>query len=668
MLAVAAASLAFVANGVPLLRHDWFPIVPTLRFALDNVTGWDPTGLGSVEGYPASFLLIFARSAVAALTGSYATHLLYFGGYALLLVFGAARLVAILGGSAVARVAAALFAAFNPWAYTELVAGHTFMLLSYAATFWLVAECCTRYRRSLRLVLLALAVAPQIQFLIVDAACYALLSLRMRSWAVFLAIASMLLPVFVGVVVSRDVLVGIPLTLEWERDQSLDPFRAIFLRGYFAGYDSALAAFYEWSQWIVFGIACAGVLTIVFSRRRRSWLIAFAAIPLVWSFGLKGPLHGVFAWTIAHVPEAGLFRELYGLLGFVAIGYTAFCAIATARSPRLASLWFAAGAAMLAAWILAPPAHYWVTNRALPVTPVANEPNSRFLLVPALYPARLAERGSGTDPDLYPRADNVTPVNEAIPMYPLSPALGRYMRDGATDALGALSVGSVLARPWLQTDPSIRYQLALPLPDWLTRTPAFSGAIARVTPELSLGDFPAIGPLDTNIGAGNVLFEDAREATGPAVPAAWHALDPAHAVTAGNEFVRAADGWVDARLAFAEDPELAQPFGGALTTNRFATLNVVPSMFALVFVRGKLLSQDGTPIASTSAGFRWIFVPSNANALTCAGLCVVAAQATRLPGAPLNPPPRPSEGVAFRVPIPWLVAATLPAGSSPLLR
>ena len=284
LLVVAAAALAFVAGGVPLLRHDWFPIVPSLRFAIANVTGWDPTGLGSVEGYPASFLLIFARSAVASLAGSYAAHVLFFATYALLLVFGAARLVRVLDASPVASVAAALFATFNPWTYTELVAGHGFMLLSYAATFWLVSECCARRPNPLRLMLLAIAVAPQIQYLLVDTLLYGWLSLRMRSWFALCAAGTMLLPVFVGILATRNVLLGTPVTLEWERGQSIAPLRAVVLRGYFTGYDSILAAFYEWSLWIVVAIACVGVVAILVSRRRRAWLIAFTALPLIWSF------------------------------------------------------------------------------------------------------------------------------------------------------------------------------------------------------------------------------------------------------------------------------------------------------------------------------------------------------------------------------------------------
>jgi len=667
LFAVAAASLAFVASGVPLLRQDWFPIVPSLRFAIDNVTGWDPTGMGSVVGYPASFLLIIARSGVAAFAGSYVAHVLYFAAYALLVVFGAARLVAVLGGSPVGKVAAALFAAFNPWTYTELAAGHGFALLSYAATFWLIAECCASRPSALRLVLLVLAVAPQIQFLIVDAVLYAWLALRMRSLPVAIAIGCMLLPIAVGIVASRDVLVGIPLTLEWERGQSIDPFRATILRGYFTGYDTVLAPFYEWSLWVIVALSCIGVVSILVFQRRRAWLVAFATIPLIWSFGTIGPFGEFFAWTITHVSETALFRELYGLLGFVAVAYVSFCAIGSARRRPLEVVWFVAGVALLVAWIVAPPERYWVPSQALPVTQISSAPNTRFLLLPALHPATFNGRGSGTDPDLYPRSDNVMPVNESIPMYPLAPAIGRYMRDASTDGLAALSVSHVVARPWLQTDPTIRFQLALPLPEWVERPSSQTMSIAAALPELTVGAFPAIGTLDSNVGAGNVSFGDARDASG-AVPAGWAAFAPIRAVRSDNVFVSAADGWVDARLAFVEEPDLAQPYGGAVTTQSASTLPVVPGLYALVYANGKLEAGDGTILISNSHGYRWILVPRSVRAVRCVGLCVVAAQTAQVPNAPLDPPENPSVGIDFVTPIPWFVRAALPAGSLPLLR
>jgi hypothetical protein len=261
----------------------------------------------------------------------------------------------------------------------------------------------------------------------------------------------------------------------------------------------------------------------------------------------------------------------------------------------------------------------------------------------------------------------MTPVNESIPMYPVSKAIGRYLRDGSTDELAALGVSRIVARAWLQTDPSIRFQLALPLPDWIAHAASTSRSVPHALPELTVGGFPAIGTLDANFGAGNVFFGDARGVTGAFAPPGWRDFAVVRAIEPDNVFVSAADGWVDARLAFVEDPDLAQPYGGAVTTNASATLPVVPG-FALVFARGALLARDGTPIVTNSGGYRWVAVHENVRAVRCAGLCVVAAEAAQVPSAPLDPPSQHSEGVAFSTPIPWFVSAELPAGSLPLLR
>ena len=666
--AVAAAFVAFVASDVPVLRHDWFPIVPSLSFAVDNVTGWDPTGMGTVIAYPASFILIFARSAFATILGSYPTHLAYYASCALLMAYGAARLARVLGASALVQPAAALFAVFNPWTYTELVAGHSWMLLSYGATYWVIAECCGRDRSERRLIPLVLVIAPQVQFLVVDFVFYVWLSLRVRSWRALLAIGAMLLPVFVGVEISRTVLRGIPLTLEWERSQSVEPLRALLLRGYSTQYDAVLAPFFEWACWLVVALAVTGVVLIALERKRELWLIAFAAVPLIWSFGLKGPFDAFFSWTILHVSEAALFRELYDLLGFVAIGYVAFCAVAAARWRPLGATWLVAGVAMLLAWTLAPPGRYWVGARALPAVTVPRTANTRFALMPALFPASFHGRGSGTDPDLYAHPGNITPVNEAYALYPVSAALGSYLRDGRVDRLAALSVESIVARPWLETDPSIRYQFALPAPAWLFKTVTQPRAIAAALPQLSLSAMPEVGTLDSNLGAGNVLLGDAATATGPLVPQAG-TLSPRRKASPPTAFSSPPrmGGWTRAWRSSKNRNSLNR-YGGALTTSRTAVLPLASGKAALVFVRGSLLTPAGATLASTTNGYRWIVLPPSVSGVRCAGLCVVAAQAVRMPAYPLDPPAHPSRAIGYRTLTPWFVVANVPAGEAELLR
>lgn len=669
LLIIAALPFVFVAGGMPVLRHDWFPSVPGWDFAVANVTGWDPTGVGAPIGYPSSFLIVFARSIVAAVLGPYVAHATYFVAYGLLVAFGAARLSRVLGAPPPACAAAAAFAAFNPWTYVQTVAGHTFMLLSYAATYWLIAECCSRSRNRLRLIALAVVIAPQIQFLVVDAGIYALLSLRLRTAVVPAAIGAVLLPVIVGVATSRHALLGIPVTLAWERDQSLFPFDALVFRGYFTHYADAMATVANYGMWAVVVIALGGVAILVSERRGLSWLVAFTAIPLIWTFGLRGPFAAAFAWLIARIPELALFRELYDLLGFVAIGYVAFCSVAAARVRGAAALWCAAAALLFAGWLVAPPSHSWVSAGDVPRVAVPAATNARFLLLPALAPLQLGERGSGVDPDLYARSSNRTPINEALPTYPVAPALGRLLRDGDARPLAALGAAAIVRRRALHTDASLAGQLALPPQPWLLRSDPHLTKGGPATPELTICAFPRIASLASNVGAGSVLFSDARDASAPDLPSLWKTYPTVRRVGGTGEYVRAADGWVDARFAFLQLPEIAQSYGGVVTTNPRALLHLEPGGFLLVWTDGELVDQVNRRVDAHARRFHWIGLRPSVYALRCRGTCVVAAGAASLPhDVPLNAPASPFREVPFVARAPWYVDATIPEGSERLLR
>ena len=667
LFAVAFAFVTFVSNDVPLLRHDWFPIVPGFSFAIANVTGWDPTGFGSPISFPASFVAVFARSAVAAAFGAFVAHVAWFLTVGLLVSFGAARLASVLGAPLVARPAAALFAAFNPWTYVQLVAGHSFLLISYAATFWLIAEVCSRERDLRRLVPLALAIAPQIQFLLVDAVLYVALAIEMRSWLATAAILGMLLPVVVGVSLGHHALLQIPSTFTWEAGQSIFPLEGVVLRGYFTHYDSALPALLAWAMWLIVAIAIGGVAIILGRRRREAWLVAYAAVPLVWSFGTRGPASEIFTFALRHVRELALFRELFDLLGFVAIGYVAFCAVLAARVRIVGVIWVLAGMALPISWTFAPPSGFWVGARGVPVVAVPHATNARFAMSPAFGPFVEGGRGSGGDPDLYARPGNITPLNEALALYPAVSALGRYERDGDVSALAALSVRSVISRPWLHTDPSVAGQVALPLPHGFGSVIRPSRDIPNALPELGLAPLPQLATLATDLAASNILFADARAAFGDDVPRAWAREPPALPVEADTTFVRASKAWVNVSLTFAEAPELAQSYGGAITTDPIARLRVVPG-YALVFVRGLLIDQTGRRLVESSGGYRWIAIPARTRTVRCLGTCVVAVERSGPTNAPLDSPARPLRDVPFVAFAPWFVTAAVPPGRERLLR
>jgi hypothetical protein len=336
----------------------------------------------------------------------------------------------------------------------------------------------------------------------------------------------------------------------------------------------------------------------------------------------------------------------------------------------LSTLWLIASLTLIGAWVVQPPWLYWVPEQFVPQSAIPTTiANTRFAAIPAFQPLSFENRGSGIDPDLSPRPNNVTALNEFLPLYPVSTALARYLQDGSLRDMSALSVSYVVNRPWLHPDTrSLRGQLALTsagLPDEARRAPPFVERIPNL-PELTLSPLPRVGTLDTNIGAGNVFFGDARIARGPGVPADWANYSPVVPIVAPSRFADARQGWVDARLGFLSAPQLGQPFGGAMTLDSDALLAVHPDLDALVYVRGTLYSADGRKLTG-STGYRWIAIPTGVNAVRCSGLCVVALQGMP-PQLPSNPAGGPVTAVPFRQLTTWLASATIPPGPARLLR
>jgi hypothetical protein len=230
-----------------------------------------------------------------------------------------------------------------------------------------------------------------------------------------------------------------------------------------------------------------------------------------------------------------------------------------------------------------------------------------------------------------------------------------------------LSVAGVVERPWLRsrTD-ALGQQWALPFHGFSQPTKVRT-IVLRPAPELALLPEPEVGTLDARIGSGNIFFDDAAAAHGPLVPAAWRKLGRIVPLAVPNEETRADRAWVDARLAFAQRPDLAQPLGGALTTSASALLLLTGGSSALVFVDGTLRSADGRVLTRSTAGYRWIAVPESVRGVRCIGLCLVAALG-HPPPAPLEPAPQPVRGLQFQALAPWLVIADVPAGRPGALR
>ena len=254
-------------------------------------------------------------------------------------------------------------------------------------------------------------------------------------------------------------------------------------------------------------------------------------------------------------------------------------------------------------------------------------------------------------------------------VYPADAAFGHLLRDGDSAPLAALSVSQVIARPWLSSANAADGAFAFPLPAWLKRPQI----VSRITtlaplPMLALSPLPTIGTNIVHVGRGNVQAGDAGPLCAYVREVGCDASPP-RPIVAPNIFVEAKDGWVDARLAFLEEPELAQNYGGAITTNSAALLSIVGGEDALVSVAGRLTNADGSRVLDRGGTtYHWIAIPQDAEAVRCFGRCVVAAQMNSARGLPLEPPPQPAQAVNFRTLLPWLVVAHVGAGGVATLR
>lgn len=660
LLAVAAA-----ATTEPAMRHDWAPIVPGLISSVDSVSGWNPIGLGAPVGYPSSFEAVVVLGSIAGAIGSYGAHVAFMTAIFTVVVGGALYLSRRLAGDVFTHCALVMFATFNPWVYTQLVAGHTFMLLAYGATLWSFAEFFAE-RPDLRvLVLGAIATAPQIQFAVCDAVGVLFLTLRARDVRPLATVGATLLPVFVGVAMARGSLLGTPLTLAWERDQSILPFSAVALRGYFTHYDAALGPTLDASMVALVTIAIVGASTCAF-RRRDIWVPVVTGCVLLFTMGLRGPLAGPIASAFERVPEVGLFRELYDLIGFVAVGYCFLIAAACSRWRALAVLACFAAAPLPILWALHPPETFWVDARVIPAAPIPASTTDRIAFTPASAPLRFRGRGSGVDPDAHRYPSGAVSLNDPERQFPIENALGEFQRSGSTSSLAALGVSTIVPRPWFSTDAeSLRGQFALP-PSSETRPPERRATISlRPAPSLSLSAPPSIGSLDRIQGSGNALFSDAADAPGFAF---WKRFGTMEPVRADPAFVHESDGWVDARLAFFERPELAQSFGGALTTRPNVLIPVRGDRDTLVWVRGVLFDQDGRELVRNGPGYRWEYFDRRVRALRCRGECLVAAQGRVPPRLPFEPRGHVLDPLPHRTFAPWWIVAVVPPGPARLLR
>ena len=318
---------------------------------------------------------------------------------------------------------------------------------------------------------------------------------------------------------------------------------------------------------------------------------------------------------------------------------------ATARFRALSYVALAAGIALPVTWLFRPPSDLWIGSNSYPHPAVEAPPFTRVAFLPAFQPLGLrAGGGDGADPDAHVYPGRVTTLNEYFPTYPVDMALARYEQSGDAQALRALSVAQIVPRPWLISLTQGRVGMAAS--SLQPRMPPAAASpvryLAGATPLMSVCENPRIVRFSDRLGACDVFFGDAvqRAAVVPLI-AASDSIDPQTA-------------WIDARLAFAESPALAQAIGGVLTLSSLPH-RVEPNSWLLAYVRGALLSASDTRVLQKSRGaFAWLRIPGGVSLVRCAGLCELVAQAPRLPSAPLRPSPVRVRAADFHRLAPWL--------------
>ncbi|MHB8462895.1 MAG: hypothetical protein ACYDA1_09625, partial [Vulcanimicrobiaceae bacterium] len=386
-----------------------------------------------------------------------------------LFVFGATFLAASgamgfaenIGAPRAYGVLAAPVAVLNPWVYSEYVAGHIFMVFAYAVGLALLAELSrVRPRNSVLVILSALAIT-QLEFFLVLAIPFIYWCIRNRRGLVLTSFLISSLPIIAGILFRYGGIRGTEYLLIWQRAASVRMVDGALLSGYEFRYANAFAM--VWPALLALGLLA---LVGLFAGRRKPIIVfsgVLAIVALIAASGTTGPVAALYSWMVLHVPESGVFRELYDLIAIVAIGYViGISALPKGKPmPKLLFVAVPAVACLFIPWIAKPVYSFFVPSSVIPRVAFASKPQQRVALFPAFQPLSYRGQGSGYDPDLFDQSGGAIPINEFVPSFPANAALGYAWKDGDTRLLESLGVALIISRPYLNTNWTVlRYQQA----------------------------------------------------------------------------------------------------------------------------------------------------------------------------------------------------------------
>lgn len=666
LLAVGAFTLLVTSRGIPVLRHDWnYPVWSATQAGAFRTyyEGWSRTGFGEVHAYPTAYLFGFALAIGSAILPPLGILIAVLVGIATAVFLYSWRLARELGGTRVAAAASGLFALYNPWVYTEIVAGHVTMIAAYAGTLGVIAELASRRDRPVVLAILAAVIALQIQFaLLVDGFLFVRALMR-RDCLVASSIVVWLAPSAVGIVASWGTVARTPYLTTWQFQQSIDPAKLLLFGGYFMGYAEALIDQGRPELWTIAALAAIGTVVAVIERRAATNVLIAAAVILLYTTGSKGPLKPLYEWLVVNVPESGVFRELFDLTAFGVILYLVAINCLARRNGIAGFVFLAATLGLCFTWISHAPNAFWPRSGELPELSSASVGHARFALFPAFQPLSFDGQGTGLDPDAFER-DGAVPLNTSEPSFPVDVALARYELSGSTRDLRALGVDRIIERPRYRMDLTAASEVLAGGTSAVRRLdrPLVSQDLTPA-PYVSTVDRVVISALANRVGHNVIFAGDLSRSEALRLGVAQLQTESIDPPRSGTDPSR---DWVDARLSFAVDPDIGQAFGGAYTSSTLP-LRVRSGDAALVFVRGRLESPGAHWFVGATNGYRWISIPKGIDSLRCRGTCAIAMQARVIPSVPLEPPTASSHAVPNDHRASWIVIAHVPTTHGPLL-
>lgn len=632
--------------GLPALRHDWR--IPLSHDALGStfvnyMSGWTELNLGEPQPYPTFYFIGSALWLLHFLLGPGAiiTVCIFFSMF--LASNRAAAIGRNLGAPYLGQAALSVFSTLNPWVYSKYVAGHIYMIFAYAVILALLAEITRQRPRAVVLLWCAALSVTQIEFFLIVAPLIIIWALYARRLYVVVMIAFSALPVVIGIAAYRSELLSTPFFLPWQEAQSVPILDGLALRGYIFEYASAFQAVLP-ACYALFVIALAGIPS-AFRRPIPLTALCVGFAAFVFASGTKGPISALYQWLVTHVTETGVYRELYDLIALLAIAYIVLIALATAKYRYLAVFAALAASALSIPWITRPAATFFVPARSIPSVRFISREDARVALLPAFQPLTFEGKGSGYDPDLFPRSGQAVPLNGFYPAFPVDAALA-FAEHGDLRYAAALSVAQIIERPYLhENTEALRYQLA--------RVPSTLEGRERLgtfIPLLALTDAPKVVSIGDSPLENAVFFGD--------VYAANPRFRVAH-YRAGGETINPRMGWIDVRLIVVGDPAWGNPFGGVYTETAHEWLKTAPGTHVLARTTGAIMNERNQVVASRAMSYRWWRLPAGTTRLRCVGRCAILLSAT-LPGPMLEHHPLTRfTALPVRTVFPWLFVTTV---------